>query len=190
MNSKKELLTIFRRLQTIFSIFLFSFIAIYFTTTTEFNIKDIQMSKWGTIENFGWIFNLGLMLISISLCFNSFIYIKKHNRILYKKFFYILFLIVSSSLFFTGFFDVEDYRSIHNVFAYTYFFSYPLSIFILSHLNRRSILYKDWLSHITFSVLMILLPLSLMSFFNGMAIPEISHTIIVMIWNLKILIKN
>ncbi len=189
MQTKKELLTKFRKLQTIFSIFLFFFITFFFTITTDFNIKDIQISKWGTVDNFGWIFNLSLMVISISLLFNSFIYIKRHNRIINKNFFYLFFGITYFSLFFTGLFNVDYNKTVHNIFAYTYFFSYPLSIFLLSHINRKSILYKEWFYHLIFSIVMVFLPLFLMSFFNGMAIPEIAHTIIVMAWNLRIIIK-
>lgn len=190
MKLKEELLLKFRRLQTIISVLLFLFVLLFFTITTDFNIKEIQLSKWGTLDKTGWLFNLSLVTLSISTFLNVFFYIKNHNRIIDKTFLYFVFASVSFSLFLTGVFDVKSNNIIHNISAFTYFFAYPLSIFILSHLNRKTINYKEWILHLSSSISMIMVPLILITFFNGMAIPEIIHTLIVMFWNISILIKK
>ena len=189
MNNKEQLLYKFRKLQTIFSVILFFFILIFFLTTTKLDIREIQISHWGVLEDFGWIFNYGLIIVSLTTFFNAFHYIKNHNRIISKKIHYLAFGLTSLFLFFVGFFPVNEHQNLHNIFAFSYFFSYPLSIFLLSHINRKHITYKEWFSHLIISSIMILTPLILIKFFNGMAIPEIAHTLIVMLWNIKILMK-
>lgn len=190
MNTKQELLLKFRRLQTIFSVLLFFFILIFFLVVTKFDVKEIQISHWGVMENFGWIFNYGIIIVSISTFFNVFYYIKNHNRIFHKKKLYILFFSVSFLLFLVGLFPVNINPSIHNASASLYFFSYPLSIFALSHLNRKNIIYKEWITHLIVSLLMFVVPSIFLSLFNGMAISEMIHTVLVMFWNVRILIKN
>lgn len=189
MKLKEELLRKFRRLQTIISVVLFLFVLLFFITTTDFNIKEIQVSKWGTLDKTGWVFNSSLVILSISTFLNVFFYIKNHNRIIDKKFLYILFGSVSFSLFLTGLFDVESNKIIHNFSAFTYFFAYPLAIFIMSHLNRKTINYNEWILHLSSSMSMVMAPLILIMFFNGMAIPEIVHTLVVMFWNISLLRK-
>jgi hypothetical membrane protein len=189
MKLKEELLRKFRRLQTIISVVLFLFVLLFFITTTDFNIKEIQVSKWGTLDETGWVFNSSLIILSISTFLNVFFYIKNHNRIIDKKFLYLLFGSVSFSLFLTGLFDVENNKIIHNFSAFTYFFAYPLAIFIMSHLNRKTINYNEWILHLSSSMSMVMAPLILIMFFNGMAIPEIVHTLVVMFWNISLLRK-
>jgi hypothetical membrane protein len=190
MKLKEELLSKFRRLQTIFSVLMFFLVLVFFTVTTNFQIKDIQISEWGTLDKVGWIFNVSLILLSISIFFNVFLYIKNHKRIIDKRLLYILFGVVSLSLFITGVFDVETNRIIHNISAFTYFFVYPLSIFVLSHLNRAHINYREWVTHLSVSICMVFLPLMSMTFFSGMAIAEIIHIVAVMVWNIYIIKKQ
>jgi len=189
MKLKEELLSKFRRLQTIFSVILFILVTIFFSATADLNLKSIQISEWGTLDKTGWVFNASLVILSISTFLNSFFYIKNHNRIQNKKLLYILFFFVSFSLFITGIFNVEYNKLIHNVFAFTYFFIYPFAIFTLSHLNRKNIIYKEWLFHLCSSIVMIVFPLLFISFFDGMAIAEIIHTAAVMYWNLRLIFK-
>jgi hypothetical membrane protein len=184
---REDLISSFRKLQTIISTFSFFIIIIFFITTAGLNIKEIQMSEWGTLKNVGWIFNLSLVVLSVTIFINSFLYIRNNKRIIYKRLLQFLFGSVSLSLLLVGIFDVESSNITHNIFARSYFFLYPISIFMLSHLNRKSITYRTWMSHLIYSILMIIFPLFLLMIFNGMAIAEIMHTIIVMSWNIFIL---
>ena len=96
-----------------------------------------------------------------------------------------MFGIVSIALFATGFFNL-DWGIIHIWSAWTYFFVYPLVIFLHTHLNRKVLHYKDWRDGIIISIGMIVIPLLTLNLFSGLAIPETIHTIFVIIWNLKI----
>jgi hypothetical protein len=186
---KEELILIFRKAQTLISILLFFIVTLFFLAVSEEKISDIQISHWGTSDDFGWIFNYTLMLLSASLYINTFFYIKNQNRITKKIKEYISFFIISICLFLTGFFDVDKYKILHNIFAFSYFFIYPLSIFVLAYNNRKTILYKEWTFHLITSLVMIILPIFLLSFFEGMGIGEIAHSIIVSFWNLRINFK-
>jgi len=56
--------------------------------------------------------------------------------------------------------------------------------------NRDTIIYNEWLRHLILSISMITLPLIFIKAFDGMAISEILHTIVVTIWNLTLLKKH
>ena len=174
-----------RRLQTIISVTLFILVFGLFWKTTNFEMTDVQLSYW-SLEKFGWIWNCCLIMLSISIFINIFYYIEHDRRLIYKNFIQICFLIVSTSLFYTGIFDMN--HPIHNIMAYIYFFAYPLSIFLLAHLNRKHFQYKTWETHTIFSMTMIVLPLLSMNVFHGKALPETIHSIIVLTWNLYLLI--
>jgi hypothetical protein len=75
---------------------------------------------------------------------------------------------------------------IHNLSAGFYFFFYPLTIFLFSYINRKGLSYKDWSYKVALSVSMAIIPMILLSLFKGMAIAEISHTILVIIYNIKL----
>ena len=79
-----------------------------------------------------------------------------------------------------------DWYIIHNLSAGLYFFFYPLTIFLFSYLNRKNLSYNDWSQKVGISVSMAIIPMILMSFFNGMAIAEMEHTVMVIIYNIKL----
>ena len=186
---KEEILQKFRRLQTITSVVLFFIVFTFFYLTTNFNLTEIQLSNWGVIKGSGWVFNLMLMFFSITIFLNPFLFIKKHSRIKYKNLFYFLFSFVALNLFFIGVFNL-NFELLHEILAFNYFLIYPLVIFIFSHLNRNKIHYKEWITHLTFSILMSLIPFAIGFLFKGMAISEMVHTMFVIGWNLYILKKS
>lgn len=189
-TQKEDLINVIRKLQTVVSIVIFFIIFFFCWGVTEFKLVDIQLSHWGRKSvGVSWIWNSVIILLSLSTFFNSFIFIKRNHRIKNKIISHILFGIVSLCLFLVGFFSV-DYKVIHNIAAYLFFFTYPLSIFLMSYLNRSHLLYKDWFTHLIISIIMVIIPLIFISLFNGMAIAEISHVIIVCYWNLYIVFKN
>jgi hypothetical protein len=59
----------------------------------------------------------------------------------------------------------------------------------MAHLNRSYLVYKEWLTHLLLSVIMMVVPLSFLGFFEGMAISETIHSIIVCSWNVIIAFK-
>lgn len=177
----------FRTIQTIISIILFIAVFLFCWNTTGFNLQNIQLSYFGVDNRFSWLWNACLIVLSISIYINVFLFIKYHARkLIYKNFLHAMFFLVSSCLFLTG--AVDMHHPIHNTVAYVYFFAYPLAVFLLAHFNRKHLQYKEWKTHLIFSVAMVVVPLIFLKWFYGMAIAEIIHSSIVMLWNLWILL--
>lgn len=183
---KEDLIKKIRRLQAIFSIMIFIIVFSLCWNITGFDITEIQLSKWSDIKGVGDWWNLSLVLLSISISINHYYWIKDHPRLSKKVLAFVLFGFVGLCLFFTGLFDISV-RLPHNFFAFSYFFAYPLVIFLTAHLNRKHILWRNWVHMMIISTTMIVVPISIMPIFNGYAISEILHTALVIYWNLWIL---
>jgi hypothetical membrane protein len=187
---KRSLVRVIRRLQTVVSIVLFFIIFLFCWNVTGFQIEEIQLSHWGGPDvPTTHLWNGVVVLLSLSILFNAIIFIKKHIRMHNKILPYILFSTVSLCLFMVGIFSVK-YSIIHNVAAFTYFFLYPLSIFTMAYINRKTLLYKEWFIHLMFSISMVVLPLTAITIFSGMAISETLHIIVVCGWNLYAAFKK
>ena len=190
MKNKSGLIGIIRRTQTTISILLFFIITLFCWGLSKKDIGDIYLSYFGASNRpYNWLWNLVVIFLSISIFFNTIFFIKNHQRLRYKWIPYVMFTLVSISLFMVGFFNLE-YKIIHDVSAWFYFFMYPLSIFTMSHLNRFILRYREWLIHFIFSILMIVLPLSCVGLFNSLGIPELIHTLIVCGWNIRVAFKR
>ena len=153
----------------------------FFFSTTKFNLTEIQLSYWGANNEYSWLWNIALIIVSISFYFNFKHYIASNHRIKVNKITNLLFYTIFISLFFTATIDMT--YILHNFFAYIYFFSYPLAIFLLAHFNSNNLLYNEWLTHLIFSLAIIVTPLSLIPFYKGFAYPEIIHSFFIMLWN-------
>ena len=184
----KEKLQAFRKIQMLFSIivFLFVFIICYFTT--GFNITEIQLSRWGITQQVGWLWNSCLVLLGISCFHNIYHYLQQHPHLEFKKWFTLAFLFQGINIVFLGL--VVAGNLAHSIVAYTYFFTLPLTIYLLAALNRKRMKVSEWLTHTILSSLMIVLPLSTLFIFNGKAISETLHTMFFIMWNLYILDEN
>lgn len=190
MFNKSDLVRIIRRTQTTISIILFFIVLGFCWKVTGLNLKEIQISYWGDSDlKYGWLWNSIIILLSVSIFFNNILFIKKHTRLKEKNVSYILFSFVAFCLFLVGVFNLE-YGLLHNLPAWLYFFVYPFSIFTMSYLNRKYLLYKEWFTHLIFSVTMMVLPLIFVTTFNGLAIPEIIHSVIVCLWNIHTAFKR
>ena len=91
----------------------------------------------------------------------------------------------TATIFSVGFFNM-NWGVVHNAFAGLYFFFYPFTIFLYSYLNRKYLSYKDWKHKVIISISMAVFPMILLSLFKGMAIAEIAHTTLVIIYNIKL----
>jgi len=185
MLSRERLIRMVRRSQTYISIFLFLVVFFFCWKFAHLDIRDIQLSNWGKSGWIGTIWNTAVCGFAISIAINSFLYLRSAARIRYKNAFYALFAFLSACLFFVGFFNI-DYRMIHNVSAGLYFFFYPLTIFLFAYFNRKHMTYSDWVHKVALSTSMTLFPILLMTMFKGMAIAEMAHTLLVIIYNIKI----
>jgi hypothetical membrane protein len=187
---RKHLVNKFRRLQTIVSITLFIIIFLFCWSVTDFKIVDIQLSHWGGDGvPVSPLWNSIIMILSVSTLINFILYIKHNERVKNKKIPLLFGSFVSLCLFMVGFYSV-DHSFIHNLSAYLYFFLQPLLIFVLAYLNRFTLSYKEWLTHLFISIIMVLIPLIFISMFKGLAITETIHTVIVCYWNLYIAFKR
>jgi|SaaInlV_100m_DNA_2_1039680.scaffolds.fasta_scaffold21615_2 hypothetical membrane protein len=190
MKRREDLVRFIRRSQTFISIMLFFGVFLFCWDITGFELTEIQLSKWGETGSIvERIWNGVICLLSISIFLNTHFYIKHNKRIKYKNVSHIMFSFVSFVLFMVGFFNV-DYYFLHNFGAYLYFFTFPFFIFLFAHIHRKSLKYQDWIHHMILSICMMVFPLIFLSFFNGMAISEIAHTIFVVLWNFKIAFKR
>jgi len=178
-----------RQLQMIVTVFVFTLVVMLCWTTTDLEITEIQVSAWGASE-IGWIWNTSVVLVSLAILFNVIYWIHNHQRMVSKKLFYGLFIIPSICLLMVGLFPTVKYDLLHNIPAVIYFTTYPLIIFLMAFLNRKEFHYREWLNHLIISVIMIILPLIFIKVFNGMAISQILHSFIVIIWNINILGKH
>lgn len=190
MSSKKDLINLIRKMQTILSILLFFIISLFCWKTTGLGVKEIQISHWGAKNlTYSWLWNGVIILLSISILFNNILFIKQHHRLKNKTILYILFSFVALNLFLVGVFNIE-YGLFHALPAWLYFFLYPLSIFTMTYLNRKILLYREWFTHLIFSIIMIVLPLTLLGFFKGFAVSEIIHSVVVSSWNIHTAFKR
>lgn len=189
MKTRKDLLRMIRRSQTLISIILFFSVFLFCWKVTSFEITEIQLSKWGADSSTSILWNSIICLLSVSIFINSVFYINNNARIKKKRLSYFLFGFISLCLFLVGIFNI-NYELIHNLAAYLYFFAYPLVIFLFTYINRKSLKYSDWIKDISISVSMIIIPLIFIAIFNGMAIAEIVHTLLVCTWNIKLALKN
>lgn len=185
VSSREELIRVVRRAQTYISILLFLIVFVICWKFTNLDIREIQLSNWGKSGWIGRVWNTAVCTFAISIFINSFTYLKNNSRIKYKRIFYWLFGFLSLCLFSVGFFNI-DWRMIHNTSAGLYFFFYPFTIFLFSYLNRKYLSYKDWQQKVIISISMAVIPMILMSLFKGMAIAEIAHTTLVIIYNIKL----
>lgn len=158
----------------------------FFYTTAGFDITKIQLSYWGSKTEYKLLWNVSLVILSVSMFFNIRYYISSIPSLIYKKRIQTWFILVLSSLALTGIVDMT--HKLHDLTAYVYFFSYPLVIFLMAFFNRHHLQFKEWRYHMVFSLSMILLPLISLNLFPGKAITEVIHIIVVMFWNLWILI--
>jgi len=175
-----------RKLQLVVSSSIFILVFLYFLLfNNQYNIYDIQLSYWGKYSYQHSIFwNLSIDILAVSMYINIISYLKSRTKLNYKKIIYFLFLIDCFALFLTGLVDMSF--KIHTYFAFFYFLLTPLLIFLLGHLNSKTISLKEWKTHIFLSVLLVLLPIIPIPFLKGLAIPELLHSSILLFWNFRI----
>jgi hypothetical protein len=178
----------FRKSQNIFSTIIFLGVFSFFASTTKFKLTDIQLSYWGVNNQFSWVWNISIAILSISFYYNYKSYLTSNSRLSLPILIKILFLSTFVCLFLTGIIDMRF--AVHNLFAFTYFFAYPLAIFLLAHFNSKNLPYSEWLIHLSFSILITVIPLSIIPLHKGFAYPEMSHSVLIMLWNVWILTKT
>jgi hypothetical membrane protein len=111
-------------------------------------------------------------------------------KFLCKKGILLFFGSICLSLVVVALVTVGSVKFVHNIAAFYYFFACPLGIFLVAHYNYKTLTYRQWLTHIVFGVVLITVPIYLIHLYEGMAIPETVHSIIILTWNFYILPKR
>jgi len=186
MLSRERMIRLIRRSQTYISVLLFTFVFLFCWKTTNLDITKIELSKWGQSGFIAILWNGAVLLFSLSIAVNSWLYMRGHTRLKHRKKFYILFACLPMALAIVGVFDAFSHPYIHTIAAGLYFFVYPLAVFLFAHFNRKNMRYRQWVIHITLAVLMAVTPISFMLIFKGMAIAETIHTLLVIAYNVMI----
>ena len=155
---------------------------------TGFKITEIPLSQWGVTHSVSWLWNNCLFILGMSCYFNIHQYLELHPHLSFKKHFKYVFLFQCVSMSLLGVF-VKG-QIIHNILAYTYFFSIPLTIFLLAALNRARLTLDEWIVNTILSAAMIAFPLTALFIFSGKGIAESLHSILFLIWNIYILKEN
>lgn len=181
----KERIQGFRKIQTIASIFCFIIIFFLCWYVTQFNIKDIPLSKLGINEKIKNLWNFSVVLVSISMFINISAYVFQH-LVVGRKFLRVMIGIICVFLAGTAIIDMNTLVP-HSLSAVLYFIGFPIFIFLLSFLNRKHILISEWKHHIKSAITMIIIPLICLYSFKGLAICELTHAMIVMYWNISIM---
>lgn len=178
MNLKK-----FRSCQNIISSTIFLIVLCFFCYTTEFKLTEIQLSRWSANNEYSWLWNLSIIMLSFSFFFNYKNFINSYQKIEKKFTIDVLFAITTGCLFLTGVFNTS-FLMLHNFFAWVYFLAAPVAIFAFAHFNAAQLPVRVWKTHLTISLLSVVAPIITLFFFNGMAISEIIHTSFIMVWNM------
>lgn len=186
MLSRERMIRLIRRSQTYISVLLFTFVFFFCWKTTNLDITKIELSKWGQSGFIALLWNGAVLLFSLSIAVNSWLYMRGHKRLKHRRKFYLLFACLPMALAVVGLFDAFSHPYIHTIAAGLYFFVYPLAVFLFAHFNRKKMHYRQWVIHITLAVLMAVAPISFMLIFKGKAIAETIHTLLVIVYNVMI----
>jgi hypothetical protein len=178
-------LNLFRKIQLIFSIVVFILVFFVCYHVTGFNITDIQLSRWGVTPPVNWMWNGCLILLGISCFYNIHQYLQYNIQLQFRQTFKILFTLQCVNIILLGLIVAGNIT--HNIIAYIYFFTLPLTIYMLAFFNRNYMLVREWIIHIVLSSSMMFFPLITLFMFDGKAISETIHIIFFIIWNFFLL---
>mgnify|MGYP000707436780 CR=1 FL=1 len=85
MSNKSDLVRLIRRTQTIVSVTLFIFTMLFCWQATGLELSKIQISYWGSSsEEYGWLWNSIIVLLSVSIAVNNILFVKIMYRVLHR----------------------------------------------------------------------------------------------------------
>lgn len=139
------------------------------------NLSEISLSKLG-INKDGWIWNIGLLFISILLFFNIRINI---SRFISSKTINTLNYLLSINLGLTAIINMN--YAIHNLVAVLYFVFTSLIIFIFG-LKLHKTNFRIAQLSLFISILSAILPMISFTIFRTLGFPELVHIILLFSW--------
>jgi hypothetical membrane protein len=176
---------VFRKIQTVITLCLFTITFFLVWKTSDVDLAMFQLSYWGKGQPLSLAWNFSICIMALSGFFNVFHYITDHPRFLRREIFIAGFATSYLFLFLSGIFDLS--HPVHTPAALGYFLMYPLCIFSLAYFNRRRMKFTEWAINTVFATAMVILPLSFLKVFTGMALSEIIHIVLVFLWNIWLL---
>ena len=175
----------FKRLHATASLVIFTFLISYCVIQLpDLNLSDISLSRFGISDGTYLIWNAGLFIMGIilylSVMRNIFLYHKDQiiNRRLTG-----LFVVSTFFLLLTAIIDMRF--EIHNVLAIMYFVGYTLSIFLFGYKLLETD-FRMGMTSVIVAICSMIIPILSIFIFPGLAIPEIVHTIFILLWDIAL----
>jgi hypothetical membrane protein len=180
MKVREKILKI-KKIHSVISSTLFFVILLFcISNVSELNISDISLSHYGVNHKTGILWNTSLFILGILLYLQSLKNIfRYYNHYKINSNLTILFSLSSLFLLLTASIDMS--YKIHNLFAILYFIGYTISIFIFGYRLLKTD-FRIGMASIVISLSCLILPILTTYIFKGLAIPEIIHTIFILIW--------
>lgn len=179
-----------RKFQITLASLMFIFIVCYCLIITDYHITEIQLSKFGVHEDVKHWFNVSMVLIAHFMLRNISSFLEENQRIRKGRLWKQLFGLSLLGLAVVGIIPMDpNGLDLHDVAAWSYFFMFPLTILVMAYVERKNIQHREFLHHVITAAIMAILPAFVFDLFQGAAIPEIIHSLIVLYWNAYIFIK-
>tara|TARA_A100001037_G_scaffold218541_1_gene196451 strand:+ start:5549 stop:6127 length:579 start_codon:yes stop_codon:yes gene_type:complete len=179
-----------RKFQLSFATFIFLFILVYCWTITDYQITEIQLSKFGVHNDVKHWWNISMVLIAHFILRNVSTFLDENQRIKHGRIWKQFFGLGCLGLAIVGIVPMDPVGfDLHDLAAWGYFFLFPLTILSMAFFERKNIQHSEFLNHVILAALMAVLPSILFDIFHGLAIPELLHSSIVLYWNLYIFLK-
>jgi hypothetical membrane protein len=185
----KDRITKIKKVHSVISSTLF-FVVLLFCiyNVNELKISDISLSQYGINHSTGILWNTSLFILGVLLYLQSLKNIfRYYTNDKISTNLTILFSLSSLFLLLTAAIDMS--YKIHNLFAVSYFIGYIISIFLFGY-KLLTTDFRIGISSIIIAISCIIFPIITTYFFKGWAIPEIIHTMFILIWVLILSFDN
>jgi len=177
----KDRITKIKKIHSIISSTLFFVVLLFcISNTDELNLADHSLSHFGINYKTSTLWNWSLFFLGVVLYLHALRSIFRYytdGKI--SSNLTILFSFSSLSLLLTALVDMRF--TIHNFFAISYFIGYIISIFLFGY-KLLSFDFRIGISSIIISLACLIFPIITTYIFTGWAIPELIHTLFILLW--------
>ncbi len=170
-----------RRIHSVISIFLFIFVLSFCSfVANDLELSEISLSTYGIDSKTNLIWNITLFIIGILLYLDVLKNMFKHYPVEKShSFLYRIFTFSSICLLLTAVIPMT--YDFHNYTAIAYFLGFTISIFLFGY-KLLKVDFRIGVTSIVLAFLSAFIPTLLVLIINGLAIPEIVHTIFILLW--------
>ncbi|MBS1647695.1 MAG: hypothetical protein JST67_10180 [Bacteroidetes bacterium] len=146
------------------------------TYDTNFHLTTMSLSHLGIYKKIGFVWNISLFIIGITLMIESFLNMNKYmpgSKLLYLFVASIVCLLLTASI-------TMDHP-IHYYFAFSYFIGYTVGIFLFGLLLMKTDFRIGFIS-VVIAISTLVLPMWVLMWLHSYAIPELIHTALIFVW--------